>query len=167
MLRAHSDQGVEPALAFLPVQPDAAVAAGAGDVPGQPHVGEAWVDAAVPVRGRTPRSAAQKALHRCRRDGGEQADTVDAVVAQHLGLARGSDAVQGVDRQRLQPRRGLAGVDGQDSPRAGILGGGGGRHRDGRPGPDPHVDAEAGDRTYPQDPPEAADLRAVVRQRPL
>jgi len=62
----------------------------------------AGVDAAGPVGHLASGPAAQEALHGGGRDRGEQADAVDAVVAQGLGLA-GADAVEGFDGQRSEP----------------------------------------------------------------
>ncbi|GAB1325696.1 hypothetical protein ACE1SV_00350 [Streptomyces sennicomposti] len=53
---------------------------------------------------------------------------------QGFGLAR-ADPVQGLDRQRREPRLGLVGVDREDAAGRGDLGGGGGGDRDGRPMP--------------------------------
>lgn len=52
-------------------------------------------------------------------------------------------------------------------PWPGDLSGGAGRDCDRRPDPDPYVDAEAGDRAYPQHLPEPAGVRAVVPQCPF
>ncbi|KOV69043.1 hypothetical protein ADL00_11615, partial [Streptomyces sp. AS58] len=100
------------------------------------------VDAAGPVRGGAAGAAAQEPLDRRGRDGGEQGDAVDAVIAQYLGLAR-PDAVQGFDGQRGEPFDGPAGLDGEDA--AGVVdpGGGGGRDGDRGPDPDAHVDSQA------------------------
>ncbi|MFF9810650.1 DUF6233 domain-containing protein [Streptomyces coeruleorubidus] len=62
------------------------------------------VDTAGPVGGQAARAAAQQALpggdrDGGDRDGGEQAGAADSVVRQGDCLA-GSDAVQGIDRQR-------------------------------------------------------------------
>jgi hypothetical protein len=48
---------------------------------------------------------------------GEQAGAVNAVVAQHRGLAP-ADPVQGLHRQRSQPCLDLIGLDGQDAAEA-------------------------------------------------
>ncbi|WP_010039215.1 hypothetical protein [Streptomyces chartreusis] len=74
----------------------------------------ARADAAGPVGGQAAGAAAQQTLHGGGRDGGEQADAVDAVFAQHLRLAR-ADAVQGLDRQRPEPVGTLVGADGEDT----------------------------------------------------
>jgi hypothetical protein len=69
---------------------------------------------------------------------------VNAVLVEGVGLA-GADAVQGLDRQRGKPVRGLAGRDGEDPARLQNLGGAGGRDGDRRADADTDVDPEAGE----------------------
>ncbi len=96
-----------------------------------------------------PGPAAQETLRRRRRNGGERADAVHAVVAQGLGLA-GADAVESFDRQRSEPVGHLAGADGEDAARLVISAGGGGRDRDRRPIPDRTSTPGAGNGPHPQ-----------------
>lgn len=78
----------------------------------------AGVNAAGPVGHLASGPATQETLHRRRRNGGEQADAVHAVVAQALGLA-GTDAVESFHGQRPEPVRDLAGPNDEDAARPG------------------------------------------------
>jgi hypothetical protein len=126
----------------------------------------ARVDAAGPVGGDPAGAATQQAVHGGGRDGGEQADAVDAVVAQHGRLA-GADSVQGLYRQRCQPVGDLLRSDSEDTARLRDLRGGSGREPDRRTDADADVDPEPGQSAYLQDLPELAGTGAVVAQRPL
>ena len=109
----------------------------------------AGVDAAGPVGGHPSGAAAEQALHGGRRDRGEQAHAVHAVLPQRRRLLR-ADAVQGFDGQRTEPVGDVVGVDGEDAAGGVDLAGGGGRDRDRRPDPHAHVDTQTGEGPYPQ-----------------
>ncbi|MFD6174330.1 hypothetical protein [Streptomyces coeruleorubidus] len=126
---------------------------------------EARVDAAGPIGGQAADAAAKQALDGGGRDGGEQADALDAAFAQHLRLAR-ADAVQPVDRQRGEPVGDLVRGNGEHTARRVGLGGGGGHDRDGRPDPDPDVNPEPGQRPHPKDRPGGGCQRRGKAGRP-
>ena len=77
----------------------------------------------------------------------------------------GSDAVQGLDRQRAQPAGDLAGADREDAAGPGHLRGGGRGDRDGRADPYPDIGTECGERTGPQHLSQLAGGHTVVAQR--
>ncbi|MDQ0710771.1 hypothetical protein QFZ55_000223 [Streptomyces luteogriseus] len=134
---------------------------------GGQHAGDnrAWVDAAGAVGGQPAGAAAQEALHGGGRDGGEQADIVDAIVAQRLRLP-GPDAMEGFDRERGQPRDSLVGVDAQHAAGRLDLCGGGGSDGDRGADADADVDTETRNGPHPQHLSEVAGVSAVVAQGP-
>lgn len=121
---------------------------------------------ASPVCGQPSGLATEQALHRDRRECGEQADAVQAVLAQRSGLLR-PDAVQCLHRQRPKPADHLAGTEGQNTARGVDPTGGGLGDGDGGADADAYVDAEPRQGPHPQHLTQAPGVGAAITQRTL